>query len=166
VVEIVEFLSKSPEETARLGERLAGSLAPGDVLALTGVIGAGKSLLARAIAGGLGIETAMASPSFVIVASYEGGAGGHDVNHIDLYRLTDYGEAVAAGVEEAIHSSAVSIVEWADHVPQVLPAERIDIKFELGREPDERLIALRPLGEDLGGRLCGFMTGILREHFR
>jgi tRNA threonylcarbamoyladenosine biosynthesis protein TsaE len=166
VVEIVEFLSRSPGDTARLGARLAESLAAGDVVALTGVIGAGKSLLARAIAGGLGIQTAMASPSFVIVASYKGAAGGPDVNHIDLYRLSDYAEAAAAGVEEAIHSPAVSIVEWADHVPQVLPAERIDISLELGGEPDERLIALRPLGEDLGARLCEFMTGILREHFR
>ncbi len=166
MVEIVEFLSKSPEDTARLGARLAGSLAPGDVVALTGVIGAGKSVLARAIAGGLGIETAMTSPSFVIVASYGSGVDGPPVNHIDLYRLNDYAEAVAAGVEEAIHSAAVSIVEWADHVPQVLPGERIDINLNLGSKPDERLIALQPRGEDLSARLCGFLTGILRERFR
>ena len=166
MVETAEFLSRSAEETARLGERLAGHLRAGDVVALTGVIGAGKSLLARAIAGGLGIDVAMASPSFVIVASYEGSAGGPAVNHVDLYRLRDYGEALSAGVEDAIHSSAVSIVEWADHVPDVLPAERLDIRFELRREPDHRLIALEPRGDDLGARLGDFMTGIIRERFR
>lgn len=166
MVETAEFLSRSPDETARLGERLAGHLRAGDVIALTGLIGAGKSLMARAIAAGLGINTAMASPSFVIVASYDGDAGGPALNHIDLYRLHDYGEALAAGVEDAIHSEAVSVVEWADHVPEVLPAGRLDVRFEPGRGADERLIALQPRGEDLGERLYEFMAGLLRERFR
>ena len=166
MVETVEFLSKSPEDTARLGRRIAGSLEAGDVVALTGVIGTGKSLLARAIAGGLGVKVAMSSPSFVIVASYEGGAGGPDVNHIDLYRLNDYREAVAAGVEDAIHSEAISIVEWADHVPELLPPERLDVRFELGKGQDDRLIALKPTGEALGERLYGPVSEMLREYFK
>jgi tRNA threonylcarbamoyladenosine biosynthesis protein TsaE len=166
VVEIAEFFSRSPDETARLGERLAAHLRAGDVIGLTGVIGAGKSLMARAIAGGLGVEVAMASPSFVIVASYEGGADGPGVNHIDLYRLHDLGEALAAGVEDAVHSDAVSMVEWADHVPGVLPAERLDVRFELGRGKEDRLIALEPRGEDLRARLGGLLTGIIQERFR
>ena len=168
MVETAEFLSRSPEDTARLGQRLAGYLRAGDVIALTGVIGAGKSLMARAIAAGLGIPAAMASPSFVIVASYDsdpGSPSGAGVNHIDLYRLHDYAEAQAAGVEDAIHSDAVSLVEWADHVPEVLPAERLDVRFELRREPDDRLIALEPRGDDLGARLYEFMAGIFRERF-
>ncbi len=166
MVEIAEFLSKSPEDTARLGERLAAYLRAGDVVALTGSIGAGKSLMARAIAGGLGIDVAMASPSFVIVASYEGGPCGPDVNHVDLYRLHDYAEALAAGVEDAVHSYAVSLVEWADHVPGVLPAERLDVRFEPGRGPCDRLIALEPRGGGIKARLGDFMTGIIRERFR
>jgi tRNA threonylcarbamoyladenosine biosynthesis protein TsaE len=166
VVEIAEFLSTSPDDTARLGKRLAGYLRAGDVVAITGVIGAGKSLMARAIAAGLGVSTTMASPSFVILAAYEGGAGEPGLNHIDLYRLHDYGEALAAGVEDAVHSDAVSVVEWADHVPEVLPAERLDVRFELGRGPDDRLIALEPHGEDLRQRLYEFMAGLLRERFR
>jgi tRNA threonylcarbamoyladenosine biosynthesis protein TsaE len=136
------------------------------VVALTGVIGAGKSLMARAIARGLGIRTAMASPSFVIVASYPGEAGGPDVNHIDLYRLRDYAEAAAAGVEDAINSDAVSMVEWADHVPAVLPADRLDIEIVPGRGPEDRLIKMVPAGRALGERLYEFMTGILRERFQ
>lgn len=166
MVETAEFLSRSPDETARLGERLAAHLRAGDVIGLTGVIGAGKSLLARAVAGGLGIDVGMASPSFVIVASYQGGQDAPDFNHVDLYRLHDYGEALAAGVEDAVHSSAVSMVEWADHVPEVLPAERLDIRFDLGRGPEERLIALEPRGDDLRARLDGFLIGIIQERFR
>jgi tRNA threonylcarbamoyladenosine biosynthesis protein TsaE len=166
VVEIVEFLSRSPEETARLGARLARHLRAGDVVALTGVIGAGKSLMARAIAGELGVDVAMASPSFVIVASYEGGAARPGVNHIDLYRLHDYGEALAAGVEDAVHSDAVSMVEWADHVPEVLPAERLDVRFELGRGREDRLIELEPRGESISARLGDFITEIIQERFR
>lgn len=166
MVEIAEFLSRSPEDTTRLGKRLAGYLRAGDVISLTGVIGAGKSLMARAIAGALGIDVAMASPSFVIVASYGAAPGGPDVNHIDLYRLHDYGEALAAGVEDAVHSDAVSMVEWADHVPEVLPEERVDVRLELGRGPDDRLIALDPRGGDLKARLGELMTDIIRERFR
>ncbi|MGD9402403.1 MAG: tRNA (adenosine(37)-N6)-threonylcarbamoyltransferase complex ATPase subunit type 1 TsaE [bacterium] len=163
--EIAEFLSTSPEETSRLGERLAAHLRAGDVVALTGAIGAGKSLFARAVAGGLGVDVTMTSPSFVIVASYEGGEDGPDVNHIDLYRLHDYGEALAAGVGDAVRSDAVSLVEWADHVPEVLPAERIEIRFEPGRGVDERLIAIEPSGYDLGARLFDFMRAIIKERF-
>jgi tRNA threonylcarbamoyladenosine biosynthesis protein TsaE len=166
VVETAEFLSRSPDDTARLGRRLAEHLRAGDVVALTGVIGVGKSLIARAIASGLGIDTTMASPSFVIVASYEGRAGGPALNHIDLYRLHDYGEALAAGVEDAIHSEAVSVVEWADHVPDVLPGERLDVRMEPGRGADDRLIAFEPQGDGLRGRLYEFIAGLLRERFQ
>ena len=134
MVETAEFLSRSPEETARLGARLAACLRAGDVVALTGVIGSGKSVMARAIAGALGIDVGMASPSFVIAASYEGAGDGPDVNHVDLYRLHDYGEALAAGVEDAIHSGAVSIVEWADHVPEDLWAVRASVVGAIGLE--------------------------------
>ena len=166
MVETAEFLSRSPEETALLGARLAACLRAGDVIALTGIIGTGKSVFARAVAGALGIDVGMASPSFVIAASYEGDRGGPDVNHVDLYRLHDYGEALAAGVEDAVHSGAVSIVEWADHVPEILPDERLDIRFEQGRAPDERLIAFEPRGEDLRSRLTGLLTDVLKERFR
>lgn len=166
MVEIAEFLSISPEETARLGRRVAAHLRAGDVVALTGVIGAGKSLFARAVAGGLGVDVTMASPSFVIVASYEGGAGGPDVNHIDLYRLHDYGEALAAGVGDAVRSDAVSLVEWADHVPEVLPADRIDMRFEQGKGAHERLIAIEPVGCDLGARFSDFMREVIQERFK
>jgi len=166
VVEIAEFLSISPEETARLGRLVAAHLRAGDVVALTGVIGAGKSLFARAVAGGLGVDVTMASPSFVIVASYEGAAGAPDVNHIDLYRLHDYGEALAAGVGDAVRSDAVSLVEWADHVPEVLPADRVDIRIEQGRGADERLIAIEPVGRDLGARLSDFMKQVIQERLR
>ncbi len=162
---MAELLSRSPEETALLGRRLAAHLEARDVVALTGVIGAGKSLIARAIAAGLGVEVTMASPSFVIVASYEGPPDGPGVNHIDLYRLRDYGEALAAGVEDAVYSDAVSLVEWADHVPDVLPAERLEIGLEPTAKPEERLIVLRPVGEDLGARLGDFITGMVRECF-
>lgn len=163
MVDLVEFLSKSPEDTVRLGKRLGADLVPGDVIALTGVIGAGKSLIAGAIAAGLGIEITMASPSFVIVASYEGAVA---VNHIDLYRLGDYAEAVSAGVEEAIHSNAVNIVEWADRVPAILPTGRIDISLELREDPNERLIKIEPVGDEPAERLYDFLACILRERFR
>jgi tRNA threonylcarbamoyladenosine biosynthesis protein TsaE len=163
VVETIDFLSTSPEDTAMLGLRLAAVLKPGDVLALTGVIGAGKSVMARAVAGGLGVRTAMASPSFVIVATYEGTPV---VHHIDLYRVRDLGEAVAAGVEEAINSDAVSIIEWADRVPDLLPQDRIDLRLEPGEGREERLISLRPAGERAGERLYALLAAALRGYFR
>jgi tRNA threonylcarbamoyladenosine biosynthesis protein TsaE len=155
VVRLVKLLSRSPGETATIGEAIGRLLAPGDVVALTGALGSGKSVLARGIMSGLGVSSRMPSPTFVIVATYEGTCAVNQVtvNHIDLYRMESAEEALGAGVEEALLSDAISIVEWAEKGQELLPPQRIDVGIALRAEPEERLLTIAPVGEDVGRRL-------------
>jgi tRNA threonylcarbamoyladenosine biosynthesis protein TsaE len=150
VVRLAKILTKSPEETIRLGESIAHLLQAGDTVALVGVLGSGKSVLARGIMAGLGVATKMPSPSFVIVASYQ---GRHAVNHIDLYRLDRPDEAVGVGIEDMLYSDAINVIEWAEKIGPMLPAARVDISMELRDEPEERLITVVPGEPAIGERL-------------
>ena len=114
MVRLIRLLSKSPQETRELGRKLGLSVAPGDVLALRGDLGSGKSVLARGILESLGVKGIMPSPSFVIVASYDAPV---PVNHIDLYRLETAGEALDLGLEELLYSDGICIIEWAERHP-------------------------------------------------
>lgn len=105
----------SPEETAGIGREIARSLRAGDVVGLRGDLGTGKSVLARSIAGALGIDEAMPSPSYTLVEEYQGRL---PVLHIDLYRLSDEDEFAMLGLDEAMEGS-VSLVEWVDRAPRL-----------------------------------------------
>jgi tRNA threonylcarbamoyladenosine biosynthesis protein TsaE len=128
----------------------------GDTVALSGVLGSGKSVIARGIMAGLGVTTKMPSPSFVIVASYE---GRHPVNHIDLYRLDDPEEAIGIGIEDMLYSDATNVIEWAEKLGPMLPPVRLDIAIELRDEPEERLITVVPSEAGIGGRLLPLVAG-------
>lgn len=113
-------------ETAALGARLARTLSPGDVVTLRGQLGAGKSVLARAIIRTLlgEPEAAIPSPSYTLINVYETPAG--DVWHADLYRLGGAEEALELGLLDAI-DEAILIVEWPDRLGPYLPARRLDL---------------------------------------
>jgi tRNA threonylcarbamoyladenosine biosynthesis protein TsaE len=150
VVHLAKILTRSPHETVRIGESIGRLLQAGDTVALVGVLGSGKSVVARGIMAGLGVSTKMPSPSFVIVASYQGAL---PVNHIDLYRLDRPEEAVAIGIEDMLYSGAVNVIEWAEKIETLLPAARLDISIELRDEPEERLITVVPREAAIGRRL-------------
>jgi tRNA threonylcarbamoyladenosine biosynthesis protein TsaE len=155
VLRLVTILTKSSAETAGLGETIGRLLGPGDVVAITGVLGSGKSVLARGIMAGLGVASNMPSPSFVIVAAYE---GKWTVNHIDLYRLDDAAEALDLGIEDLLYSEGVCVIEWADRLGSALPASRLDISIQLRESLEERLVTLLPSGEDLARRLVPLVS--------
>ena len=150
MVRLVKLLSRSAAETGRIGEQLGGLLKAGDTVALTGALGSGKSVLARGMMAGLGVTARMPSPSFVIVASYE---GRHPVNHIDLYRLDRPEDAIAVGIEDMLYSDAVNIIEWAERLGAELPPSRIDVLMELREDPGERLVTIVPSDDRVGQRL-------------
>ncbi len=120
------FKSVSADETIRFGEILGSLLAPGDVVALIGELGAGKTTLVKGIARGLGVEDnrAVKSPTFSLLNKYEGYV---PVYHFDAYRLEDTREMIDIGSDEILFGNGVSIIEWANKVPGCLPEEYMRI---------------------------------------
>lgn len=130
--------SHSPEDTETLGRRLGARLLPGDVVALIGPLGAGKTVLARGVAEGAGAQGYIASPSFVVVREYDGPVR---IYHADLYRLERAEDVFHLGLDEYTERGAL-VVEWADRAPDLLPAAHIRIEFALGARETERHIVL------------------------
>jgi len=140
----MEWISESPDDTLALGRRLGERAAPGDVIALTGDLGTGKTVLAKGLAVGAGVrhERLVTSPTFVLVHEY---AGRLPVFHVDAYRLHGARDLVALGADEWFFGEGLCIVEWADRVREALPAERLDVHLEhLG--PTRRRLILTPRG--------------------
>ena len=105
-----KYETRSEEETMAFASRLSPMLSAGDAVLLEGELGAGKSVLARGIARGMGVEGPMPSPTFTLMIPYE--AGGRRLYHFDLYRLEDPDEYYAAGLDEFIGGDGVAVVEW------------------------------------------------------
>jgi tRNA threonylcarbamoyladenosine biosynthesis protein TsaE len=120
---------ESIDETIEFSKKLARILQRGDILCLTGDLGAGKTTFTKYLCGFLGVEELVNSPTFSIVNEYEGRL---KVNHFDVYRLGDADELEDIGFDEYIFSDAVSVIEWADLIRSVLPIEAIwlDITFD------------------------------------
>ena len=133
----LEIMSGGPEDTIEIGRTIGDVLAAGDVVALTGGLGAGKTQLTKGLALGLGVSDArlVSSPTFVLINEY---TGRHAVNHIDAYRLGSPTEFDALGFEEMADGGVV-IVEWADRVADAMPAHAIWIAIEIEGETDRRL---------------------------
>ena len=115
----------SANETRTLGERLASSLRPGDVLLLLGDMGAGKSELTRGIARGLGIQGPVASPTFTILQVYD--EGRIPLYHFDWYRLESADELYEMGLDEYLGGDGIAIIEWPSQCPEAIPPCRLEI---------------------------------------
>jgi len=142
----VVFVSGSEEETASLGRRIGRLLAAGDVVALTGELGAGKSVVARGICEGLGIKQRTRSPSFAFVNRYRGPV---DVFHVDLYRVEGTGDLATLGLDEILSGPNVTLIEWAEKLGRALSTAALEIRIETAGE-EERRITIR--GGTEGGR--------------
>lgn len=115
-------------ETTKLGSNLGKMLKPGDVICLTGDLGTGKTHITKGIALGLGITDIITSPTFNIVNEYT--TGRLKLNHFDVYRVSDPDEIYEIGFDDYIYSDAVSIIEWANYIEEILPSEFIYINIE------------------------------------
>jgi tRNA threonylcarbamoyladenosine biosynthesis protein TsaE len=144
---VLELASEA--ETRAFGERLASLLRPGDVIALIGPLGAGKTFLVKAIAGALGApEDAVNSPTFLLIQEY---AGRFPVRHCDVYRLRTPAEFPDLGLDELFAADGVAIIEWADRVQGDLPQERLEIRLAATGLNSRRaaLVGYGPRGRDL-----------------
>ena len=135
----MEYISNSAQETEALGERLAARLRPGDVIAYTGDLGAGKTAFTRGLARGLGVADRVTSPTFTIVNEYEGGR--LPLLHFDMYRLGSADELWGIGWDDYLARGAVCAVEWSENVEEAFTGDEVTVRFEkLG--PGERRITI------------------------
>jgi len=125
---------------AALAGVLATELRPGDVILLSGELGAGKSTFSRAVLRALGVEGEIPSPTFTIVQTYDTPVG--EVWHADLYRLKEAEELDDLGLDEAFQT-AVCLIEWPDRLGALTPLERVDITLEFGTTKDTRHIIIK-----------------------
>ena len=121
--------SENPAYTFQFGKNLGMLLVPGDVVALVGELGAGKTTLTQGIVRGLGVgeEHYIGSPTFTLINEY---AGRMPVYHLDFYRIETPSEIVNLGLEEYLHGEGVAVIEWADKVEALLPEDHVMITLQ------------------------------------
>jgi tRNA threonylcarbamoyladenosine biosynthesis protein TsaE len=146
-------ISRSVDETLALGERVGCAALPGDVVALFGGLGAGKTVFAKGVLRGLGGDPDdAASPSFTLLRQYPARLTLH---HFDAYRLTEPRELLEIGAEEAFYGDGICIIEWAERVLEALPPDRLEVHLEASGEAgrEVRLSAAGPRSEALLRRM-------------
>ncbi len=122
----LDFLSHSPEQTLRYGERLGEQLDARDVISLSGDLGSGKTTLVAGLGRGWGALEPVTSPTFVLVNEYRR-ADGQAFWHLDCYRLRSGAEALALGLDDLLDAGGVLAIEWPEHILEALPAERLEV---------------------------------------
>ncbi len=156
-----EFRTTSQDETIALGRRLGALLEPGDVLVLTGDLGAGKTQLTKGIAAAMGVEDDVTSPTFNILMIYPGER--MDLDHFDLYRLESADELEDTGLFDLLGADGVCVIEWGEQFADEIGEERLDVfvtrlddEAEPGQEPPRqvRLVAHDARGEEIVSQLA------------
>ena len=141
MADAVSFESRGPEDTRVLGERLGRRLQPGDVVLLSGELGAGKTVFVQGMARGAGYEGAVSSKSFVLLGEYPGRV---KLYHADLYRLEAPEQVEDLALDEICADGAL-VVEWPERAGAVLPEQHLIVRFEVTGE-DTRTIGAEPHG--------------------
>lgn len=124
--------TNNERETYEAGFSLGETAARGEVFALTGDLGVGKTVFTKGLAAGLGIEEPVSSPTFTIVQVYEGGR--LPFYHFDVYRIGDAEEMEEIGYEDYIYGGGVSLIEWADLIADILPKHHTKVRIEKNLE--------------------------------
>lgn len=143
----MHVICHTESEMLALGHRLGASAFPGLAIGLSGDLGAGKTVLARGIARGLGIEGRIPSPTYVVIQTLEGGR--LPLWHGDLYRLSDEEELEQLGVDELFDAGGVVVLEWAGLFPDALPSDALHVQLELlDADTDARRVTLTASGPE------------------
>jgi tRNA threonylcarbamoyladenosine biosynthesis protein TsaE len=127
----LDIISHSAEQTRRLGVRLGTLLEAGDVICLSGDLGAGKTAFAAGIGAGWGANMPLTSPTFNLVHEHTRERDGQFLYHLDCYRLSGIGDADTIGIEEILSGDGAVIIEWPEHIEAALPAERLWIELRV-----------------------------------
>ena len=137
-----KITSRSIEDTMELAENIESEKFPGMIICLDGELGSGKTIFVKGFAKSLGLEENITSPTFNIVKEYQ--SGEMPLYHMDVYRLENGDDSI--GFNDYFNSDGITIIEWAELIEDILPEERLDIKFKVLDE-NTRIIKLTPHGE-------------------
>lgn len=151
IVDFGTFVSSSTAETIALGEKCGELLAAGDVLVLTGDLGAGKTQFTKGIARGMGISADVTSPTFTIEMVYEGGV--MPLYHFDLYRLNDSSQLDDIGLFDAMESDGPTVIEWGEQFADDIGDDRVDVfisRLDGAGDANATDAATSYLGEGIG----------------
>lgn len=134
--------SYSEQDTFDIAYKLAGESRPGDIYALIGDLGVGKTAFTKGFAAGLGISEPIVSPTFTFLQIYEDGT--MPLYHFDVYRISDVSEMDEIGYEDCFYGNGVSIMEWADLVPEIIPesAKKVTISKDLSKGVEYRMVQI------------------------
>ncbi len=140
----LDLRAREAADTRAIGAELASFLQPGDVLALTGELGAGKTTFAQGVARGLGFDGSVVSPTFTLVREYRGGRS--PIVHVDVYRLDRVQDVLDLGLDE-IADDSVLMVEWGDAVEGLLPPAHLIVELTVPGESEERAVTIGGTGD-------------------
>jgi tRNA threonylcarbamoyladenosine biosynthesis protein TsaE len=143
---LFRLTTHSAEQTEAVGRRLGARLRAKDVVALSGDLGAGKTVLARGIALGAGASGYIASPTFTLVREYRGPVV---VYHVDLYRLDRPEQLDDLGLDEVLAAEGIVVVEWAERARHLLPDEHLEVTVRFADGEQDRVLEFRPRGARL-----------------
>ena len=137
----MEITTNSPQETQKVAQKLAKSLNGGEVIALFGELGAGKTVFVQGLAKGFGIKRRIISPSFVFMRTYPIILGHETLTfyHLDLYRGQSMADLTSLGLGEIFSQDSIVVLEWAERIKENLPPKRIDVIFEIIDEKTRRI---------------------------
>ncbi len=136
-----KITTRNEKETIEIAQNFESEKFPNMIICLNGELGSGKTIFTKGIANALGIDETITSPTFTIIKEYDGEL---PLYHMDVYRLDGNTEGI--GIEEYFTKGGVVIIEWADTIKDILPQERLDIKFKIVDE-NKRILILVPHGK-------------------
>jgi tRNA threonylcarbamoyladenosine biosynthesis protein TsaE len=143
VSDSLDLLAASPDDTRAIGEAVGALLEPGDVVSLTGDLGAGKTTFVQGAAAALGVVQPVLSPTFTLVREYEGTV---PIHHVDVYRLERLQDVLDLGFEEMLEGEAVVFVEWGDAIEALLPQDHLDVEIDIPNGEEGRAITVGAAG--------------------
>lgn len=135
----MKVCTASPAETEALGRRIAAQLRGGEVIALYGGMGMGKTAFTRGLADGLGIPSGVSSPTFALVNEYHGRL---TMYHFDMFRVDGWDDLYSTGFFDYLDTGAVLVIEWSENIDGALPPDAIKIEISLGQTESERVFQI------------------------
>ena len=136
----MQAVTSSSEETIALGQSFAARLRPGDLVALTGPLGTGKTRFVQGVCEGLVVRVHVGSPTFTLINEYPAPFG--TVVHVDLYRIRSAKEVAELGLQEYFNEGCICLIEWPETAAAFLPQDHYCIRLSHGKRPDERIITI------------------------